>query len=331
MSQGSHAPGLSTTAAMARRAMPSYRGCMKNDVSARAALLADNRTAVLIGILSGAGAALFWAAGLAGAEHGIAAGLSPADLTLHRYAWLGPIFAWFVFRDGFARPGGISWGKGLGITAFAGPSIAMFSYYGFLTVPLSHGAVIQPSSAALGGLLLTALFLGERLAFTRIIGALAIIAGLVIYAGESVTSIGSGAILGDLSFMAAGWCWAFFGLLLAFWRIEPLRAAMVVTVFSFVYVPIHAVLFGYERMSAVGLTENVMQAVLQGVLAGAAGIYLFTRAVELLGPGRAAVFPALVPGFAMLIGFIFLGEIPTAVQLAGFAIVAVGFALVQRR
>ena len=284
-----------------------------------------------IGIASGAAAAFCWAVGLAGARHGIAAGLSPADLTLHRYAWLGPLFAIFVFRNGFARPGGISWGQGLGITAFAGPSIALFSYYGFLTVPLSHGAVIQPSSASLGGLILTALFLGERLPATRIVGALAIVAGLVIYAGESATSIGSGAILGDLSFMAAGWCWAFFGLLLSLWRIEPLRAAMVVTVFSLLYVPVHAVLFGYEHMIAVGWTENILQAVLQGVLAGAAGIYLFTRAVELLGPGRAAVFPALVPGFAMLIGFIFLGEIPTAVQFAGFAVVMLGFALVQRR
>jgi len=284
-----------------------------------------------IGITCGAAAAFCWAAGLAGARHGIAAGLSPADLTLHRYAWLGPLFAIFVFRNGFAQPGGISWGKGLAITAFAGPSIALFSYYGFLTVPLSHGAVVQPSSASLGGLLLTALFLGERLPLTRVIGALAIVAGLVVYAGESVTSIGSGAILGDLSFMAAGLCWAFFGLLLSLWRIEPLRAMMVVTVFSLLYVPVHAVLFGYERMIAVGLGENVLQAVLQGVIAGAAGIYLFTRAVELLGPGRAAVFPALVPGFAMLIGFTMLGEIPTAVQFAGFAVVMLGFALVQRR
>jgi drug/metabolite transporter (DMT)-like permease len=306
-----------------------YAGGMDQPTAPARSLHIDRRT--WIGIACGAAAALCWAAGLAGAKHGIAAGLTPADLTLHRYAWLGPLFAIFIFRDGFARPGGISWGKGLGITAFAGPSIALFSYYGFLTVPLSHGAVVQPSSASLGGLLLTALFLGERLPATRVIGALAIVAGLVIYAGESVTSIGSGAILGDLSFMAAGLCWAFFGLLLALWRIEPLRAAMIVTVFSMIYLPVHAVWFGYEHMIAVGLGENILQAVVQGVLAGAAGIYLFTRAVEYLGPARAAVSPALVPGFAMLIGFFILGEAPTMVQLAGFGVVMLGFALVQRR
>jgi drug/metabolite transporter (DMT)-like permease len=258
-------------------------------------------------------------------------GLSPADLTLHRYAWLGPILAFFVFRFGATNPGGIGWGRGAALTLFAGPPLALFSYYGFLTVPLGHGAVIQPSAASLGGLLLTALFLSEPLPRTRIVGALAIVSGLLLYGGESALTIGSGAVLGDLSFLMAGLCWAFFGLLLSLWRIEPMRAAAVVTVFSMIYLPLHAWLFGYERMIAVGFAENLLQAVVQGLLAGAGGIFLFTRAVALLGPGRAAVFPALVPGFAMLIGFFALGEIPTAVQFAGFSVVMFGFALVQRR
>ncbi len=284
-----------------------------------------------LGILSGAGAALGWAAGLAAALHGVQTGLSPADLTLHRFAWIGAVMAFFVFRPGFANPGGIGWSRGAVLTMFAGPPLALFSYYGFLTVPLGHGAVIQPSSASLGGVLLTALFLSEPLPRTRIIGALAIVCGLLIYAGESATTIGSGALLGDLSFVAAGLCWAFFGLCLSLWRIEPLRAAMVVTVFSLIYVPLHAWMFGYERILAVGLTENVMQAIVQGLLAGAAGIYLFTRAVSLLGPGRAAVFPALVPGFTMLIGFLVLGVVPTLVQLAGFAVVMIGFRLAMMK
>ena len=288
-------------------------------------------SALLIGVLSGAGAALGWAAGLAAALHGVEIGLSPADLTLHRFAWLGPVLAIFVFRYGLNNPGGIGWGRGIALTLFAGPPLALFSYYGFLTVPLGHGAVIQPSSAALGGLLLTALFLSEPLARTRIIGAAAIVMGLIIYGGETVTTIGSGAILGDLSFVAAGLCWAMFGLLLALWGIEPLRAATVVTVFSLIYVPLHAWMFGYERIIAAGFSENLLQAVVQSLFAGAGGIFLFTRAVALLGPGRAAVFPALVPGFTMAIGYLFLGVVPTLAQLAGFAVVTIGFALVLKR
>ncbi|MFL6933427.1 MAG: EamA family transporter, partial [Xanthobacteraceae bacterium] len=65
--------------------------------------------------------------------------------------------------------------------------------------------------------------------------------------------------------------------------------------------------------------------------AGAIAIFLFTRAVTLLGAGRAGVFAALVPGFALAIGFLTIGEIPTLMQLAGFAVVMVGFWCVLRR
>ena len=60
---------------------------------------------------------------------------------------------------------------------------------------------------------------------------------------------------------------------------------------------------------------------MQGIFAGAGATYLFTRSVVLLGAGRAAVFPSLVPGFTLLIGFLALGEVPSLAQLAGFAIV----------
>jgi drug/metabolite transporter (DMT)-like permease len=70
--------------------------------------------------------------------------------------------------------------------------------------------------------------------------------------------------------------------------------------------------------------------VLQGVVAGPAATYLFVRTVALLGAGRAAVFPALVPPFVLFIGWLALGEVPTALQLAGLAIVLLGFRLAQR-
>ena len=67
----------------------------------------------------------------------------------------------------------------------------------------------------------------------------------------------------------------------------------------------------------------------QGVFAGPAAIYLFTRAVILLGASRAALYPSLVPVFSLLIGFLALGEVPSLSQLAGLAIVVLGFRLTQ--
>jgi drug/metabolite transporter (DMT)-like permease len=69
---------------------------------------------------------------------------------------------------------------------------------------------------------------------------------------------------------------------------------------------------------------------MQGIFAGAGAIYLFTRSVVLLGAGRAAVFPSLVPGFTLLIGFLVLDEVPSLAQLVGLAIVLIGFRLVVK-
>jgi drug/metabolite transporter (DMT)-like permease len=209
--------------------------------------------------------------------------------------------------------------------------MAILSYSGLLTAPLGHGAVIQPSMAMLGGLALAALVLGERLPQARLLGAAAITGGLFVLAGEAALTIGAHGILGDLSFAAAGLSWAGFGLLLALWRTDSLRAVGVVSVLSLiVYAPLHALIFGLDGIITAGLWENLLQIAVQGGIAGAAAVYLYARAVSALGAGRAAVFPALVPGFTMLAGFLVLGEVPSFAQLAGLAIVAIGFRLAMK-
>src|SRR4029450_2431037 len=94
--------------------------------------------------------------------------------------------------------------------------------------------------------------------------------------------------------------------------------------------PIIWLVFGFERMIGLGLVANLVQLAVQGLFAGAGATSLFTRSVVPLGAGRAAVFPSLVPGFTLLIGFLVLGEVPSLAQLAGFAIVLVGFRLTQK-
>ncbi len=59
-------------------------------------------------------------------------------------------------------------------------------------------------------------------------------------------------------------------------------------------------------------------------------LILFTRAVVLLGAAKAAVFPALVPPFTLMTGYLFLGNIPTALQLVGLVLVLTGFRLTQK-
>ncbi len=284
----------------------------------------------LAGIACGAGAALFWAAGFVAARHGIDIGLSPADLTLHRYIWAGIVLLPLVLRDGLANLNGIGWYRGIWLTILGGPGLALISYSGFLLVPLGHGGVIQPSCAALGGLLLAAVVLHEKVPGVRVAGAAVIVVGLLVIGGEAIATIGLHGLLGDLSFALAGMFFATFGTLLRLWRIPPMRGTAVISVVSLALLPLYAMLFGFERIVAAGMWENVLQALVQGILAGPGAIYLFTRSVVLLGASRAAVFPSLVPGFTLLIGFLALGDVPSWAQVAGFAIVLAGFRLTQK-
>jgi drug/metabolite transporter (DMT)-like permease len=300
------------------------------DMDSGPAARGAKRPAGLVGVACGAAAALLWAAGLASARHGIDVGLSPADIVFHRCVWAGLAFLPVVIANRAADFRAFGWGRSIVLTLFGGPLLSAFSYSGFLLVPLGHGGVIQPSCAALGGLALATLVLKEQLLVTRAAGAIAIVAGLCVIGFEALTSMGGNALLGDFAFAIAGFMFAAFGMLLKLWRIAPTRAVVVTSVLSLVLIPIQWAFFGFERMIAVGWWENLIQLVFQGVLSGAASIYLFTRAVILLGAARAAVFPTLVPPFTLLIGYLVLGVIPSAFQLFGLVLVLVGFRLTQK-
>jgi drug/metabolite transporter (DMT)-like permease len=292
--------------------------------------IAGRSSSTFTGILCGIGAAVFWAAGFVATRHGIDAGFSPFDIVLHRFLWSALILLPLFVRDGAADLNGVRWGRGIALTVLGGPGLAIVSYSGFLFVPLGHGGVIQPSCAALSGLLLATIVLRERLPPQRALGALVIVGGLAVIGGEALTTIGAQGVVGDLMFVTAGCFFGTFGMLLRLWKVDAIRATVVVSVVSFVIVPFHAAMFGLERIIAMGLWENLLQALVQGLLAGPGAIYLFVRSVVLLGAGRAAVFPSLVPGFTLLIGWLVLGEIPSLWQVLGFAIVLVGFRLTQR-
>jgi drug/metabolite transporter (DMT)-like permease len=280
------------------------------------------------GVACGAGAALCWALGFVAARQGVTVGLSPLVLALHRYVWPGLALIPFVAVKGIRDLGGMGWRRGIAITIFGGLPLALWSYYGYIYVPLGHGAIIQPSCAALGGLVLARLILKEPLPPRRIVGALAMLVGLAVIGAEALRTMGPQAFVGDLLFVAAGSFFAVFGMLLRLWRISALPAVAVTSIISLAGLPF--VLFDVDNFLAAGFSENLMQAVVQGAFAGAGAVYLFTRAVILLGVGRAALFPALVPPFTLLVGYLALGEVPSVSQLAGLVIVVVGFRLTQQ-
>ena len=290
----------------------------------------DTRTA-LLGVAGGLGAALFWALGFVATRHGLKVGFTPADLLMHRFVWSGIAFLPLVLRAGLRDLCGIGWGRGMVLMMLGGPVMSLISYIGFVFVPLGHGSVIQPSCATLGGLFLAFVLLRERISLSRFAGAVVIVAGLAVIGGESIGHIGQSGVLGDLIFVLTGFMFASFATLVRYWRVSAFSVATVISVLSLSLFPIYAATGGLARVAAIGLGENVLQALGQGILAGPAALYLFTFSIQTLGVARAAVFPATVPALTLLLGWLLIGEPPTALQAAGLVTVLFGFYLAQRQ
>jgi len=287
---------------------------------------------MIIGIVCGTLAALAWAAGFVVAKHGIQIGFSPADLAFHRFFWSGLLVLPLIVREGLRDLGGIGWSRASVMTILSGPPQSLLAYTGFILVPLGHGTTIQPACAALSGLVLASLILHEKATVQRIIGGAIIIAGLLMFGAESLTTIGNAGVGGDLLFATAGLFWATFGTLLRHWNVAGTRAVMAVGAVSVtVLAPIYLLIYGISGLAKQSLFENLLQAVVQGGIAGSLPIYLFAHAVIALGGGRAATFPALVLILGVIIGYLALGVVPSLAQFVGMLIVLVGFHFALRR
>jgi drug/metabolite transporter (DMT)-like permease len=67
-----------------------------------------------------------------------------------------------------------------------------------------------------------------------------------------------------------------------------------------------------------------MQATLQGLMSGVVAVILYGIAIQRLGVAGGSAFIALVPAGAALLAIPMLGEYPTASDVIGMAITAMG-------
>ncbi len=282
-------------------------------------------SAETLGFALGITAALIWGSYLAMARAGISAGLGAADIAFIRFGVAGLIMApWLLWHQPL-RMAGVGWSRALMLALVAGPLFILIGASRYQFAPLAHGAVLQPAALTLGAMLAASVMFGDRLTPPRVIGIATILVGLVVIAGPGLMSGTAATPIGDAMFVTAGLMWAAFSILSKQWAISPVAATAAVSVLSaMIYVPGYLVINGLDRVLALPTNMLMAQVLVQGVLSGLVAVIAFSRAVQLLGPGRAAVFPAMVPAAAIFLGAPIAGEWPTALQLTGLAIVTGG-------
>jgi len=270
-------------------------------------------------------AAVIWGGYLVTSRRGIAAGLSPADMALMRYLIAGLLFLPFLLRNSPATLAGVGWGRGLVLACLAGPPFVLVGASGFQYAPLAHAAVIQLGSVVLLSALLATVLLGERPGPSGLASLLLVVLGLIVTAGSGLATVGQQAWIGDLLFASAGTMWALFTVLQRRWGLSPVPvAAAVCTLSAAVYTPLYFLVVDERRLWSASTATLLEQGIVQGVLSGAIAMLAFATAVRDVGAARAALFPALAPGVAMLLGAFLTGDPITLPQVLGLALLTTG-------
>jgi drug/metabolite transporter (DMT)-like permease len=295
---------------------------------------ANSKPRTLLGLTMGLLAAAIGALYSVYATYGLARGLKPADMTFLRTSVAGiltlPVLVYYLRLGAEALTG--QWRRWLAVALLAGPLFGELVFTAFQFAPPSHGAVFPFAAMSLVGTIFAALFLKDPLTQRKLLGIGIAIVGLLTLSGVSSASLTGRAGIGDLLFIAAGSMWAGFGVIMRKFRLDPVLATTAAGAFGLAaYVPFYLATEGIDRLTNADGSLLAIEVLVQGVLAGAGTIYTYARAVQYLGAARAAVFPALVPGLATLMGWPVLGHIPTLTEEMGLTLAIVGLLVTVTR
>jgi drug/metabolite transporter (DMT)-like permease len=147
--------------------------------------------------------------------------------------------------------------------------------------------------------------------------------GVLMIGWDGVAGAHPGAWRGDILLVLAGGTWAVFTLLLRRWQVPAIPATAAVTIVSALAVLPVWLPWRAAAVLALPTTSVLLHVAMQGLVLGALAMFLYARAVELLGPTRAATLSIMVPVTALLLAALLLHEPISLLQVMG-ASLAVG-------
>lgn len=277
----------------------------------------------IIGILFGISATVIWAGWPVLSKIATNNQLQPYDITMLRFTISGiALLPLCIFR--WARLKAIA-GKGVLLALGAGAPYVLLGTSGLAYAPTSHFSIIMPTSMLLFTTIGSVIWLGDKLTLGRIIGIGFIISGVVFVGANSVANLSlQDTLIGDLMFLGCGFLWAIYTLLAKYWKINPWDATILVSMVSIcLYLPFYLYNFGTQVFEVASQTL-IIQGLYQGLFASIGALYLYSKAVSLLGAAKGAIFSVLLPPLSLLLASFLLDEGLTWVELGGLVLVCAG-------
>ena len=221
------------------------------------------------------------------------------------------------------------------IGTVGGLGYALLAYNAFVYAPAAHGSVLLPGMLPLSTALLSVWLLKERLSTGRITGLAFILGGALLVGGVSIfkaafsNAEASQTWIGDVLFVCASSCWAFYAVTCRKNALGAVPATIAVIVFCVVtFIPAYGLLVWtgalQSKLASAPWSEIIFHTLWQGggsvVISGIS----FTKMVEYFGPVRSTMLTAVVPGLSALGAVIFLSEPLYWNLMAGLLLVTLG-------
>jgi drug/metabolite transporter (DMT)-like permease len=280
----------------------------------------------LRGAASGLAAVSIWASWSAVTRLAVTTSLDAWDVVALRFGVAGLLLAPVLARRGLALDR-LGWlGLAVIIAGFGAP-YANVAASGLRFAPAYDQGALNPGCMPLFVAPIASIVLGEKRSTVQSLGLSLVLAAVVVIVAWHAATWNVSRTCGDALFLVAAFMTACGTVVMRQAKLDPLHAtALVATGSLVIYLPIYLPLHGM-RLVQVPLGDVALQATFQGVLVTIVALFLYGRAVAILGASRGAAFGALVPALSALFAIPLLGEWPGETDWAGIALISIGVLL----
>ena len=215
---------------------------------------------------------------------------------------------------------------------FVAAATNVFLFVGQETTPSAVAAVIFALNPILATLFAWVLLPSERLSFVSVFGIVLGIVGVAIVAEPNPDTLLSASGLGPWIILCGAACLGLGTVLTR--RFETTLPTLVTTSWGLLLggLFLHVVSFGLNEHVSTDWSSTLLLSVLYlGFIATAGAYSAYFELISRIGAVRTALVSYVVPVVTAIASWVLVGETITLHTVAGFVVIAIGFALTERR
>jgi len=257
---------------------------------------------------------------------GVTGSFAPHELVTLRFGVGALLFLPYLLLH-WRKVGRAAWLQGLPLTLFQGAGMGALVICGLQLAPANHAAALGPGVNPAWVALLGFVVFAKRPSSRIVVGATLCAIGVLALAWWGSAERNMTVLAGDAMFLTASALGALYVLQLRNWGVSAIQGAAIVSLYSALVVVPWYLWSAPAPMWRVAPLELCWQVLWQGVLIGCISFVALNHAISRLGAERSSALVALVPVLAAVLGFIFLGEVPSATEIAAFVAISAGVSI----